>query len=280
MAFINCGGGSEGGSSSYIDFSAVLPAGSTQVTITDADITADGDYEVLTDVFGIDPVDVYIQEGSAIITFDPYGIDLNIKLRKTAPSTIPAECIKTLTATLEAGETELTFTSRSIIETSILFITALNSTLGPESIDTSTSNSVTYTFEEQEDDVVFKLLIINEKSSQEVISGNDDSYSESEIEIGTWIDGSKIYRRVINSTITTLSGNQKIELFDVSEMGIDMLIKVWGVLKSTAATSQCGIVTDNFWIDGSNKLSVRPYSGYSSIAYFKIILEYTKSSNS
>ena len=87
MAFINCGGGSEGGGSSYVDFSAVLPAGSTQVTITDADITADGDYEVLTDVFGIDPVDVYIQEGSAIITFDPYGIDLNIKLRKSIEST-------------------------------------------------------------------------------------------------------------------------------------------------------------------------------------------------
>ena len=82
---IAAGGG--GGGSSYVDFSAVLPAGSTQVTITDADITVDGDYEVLTDVFGIDPVDVYIQEGSAIITFDSYGTDLNIKLRKSIEST-------------------------------------------------------------------------------------------------------------------------------------------------------------------------------------------------
>lgn len=66
-----------------------------------------------------------------------------------------------LSATLEAGETELTFTNASILSTSMLDLFAEDVIIAPTEVDTSVANTVTYTFDEQEDDVDFKLRVLN-----------------------------------------------------------------------------------------------------------------------
>jgi len=66
-----------------------------------------------------------------------------------------------LTATLEAGETELTFTNANILSTSLLDLFAEDVIIAPSSVDTSVSGEVTYTFDEQENDIVFKLRVLN-----------------------------------------------------------------------------------------------------------------------
>lgn len=66
---------------------------------------------------------------------------------------------RVMTATLTAGNTSLTFTSQDITSTSILILSAQDKDIEYLSCDTSTANQVTYTFEEQDSDVLFKLLI-------------------------------------------------------------------------------------------------------------------------
>lgn len=66
---------------------------------------------------------------------------------------------RVMTATLTAGNTSLTFTSQDITSTSILILSAQDKDIEYLSCDTSVANEVTYTFEEQDSDVVFKLLI-------------------------------------------------------------------------------------------------------------------------
>ena len=68
---------------------------------------------------------------------------------------------KAMTATMLAGATTITFHDVSITASSQLFLSALDVYIAPTSVDTSVANEVTYTFEEQEDDIVFKLLIVN-----------------------------------------------------------------------------------------------------------------------
>ena len=65
-----------------------------------------------------------------------------------------------LTATLEAGETELTFEDERITSDSFLDLYAWNSKVGYEDVTVDTG-SVTYTFEEQENDIDFSLRIAN-----------------------------------------------------------------------------------------------------------------------
>lgn len=65
-----------------------------------------------------------------------------------------------LEATLEAGETSITFESNSITDESFLDLYALDSNLGYNEVMIGTG-SVTYTFDEQEEDVDFCLRVAN-----------------------------------------------------------------------------------------------------------------------
>ncbi|WP_349947328.1 hypothetical protein ABFV83_02245 [Lacrimispora sp. BS-2] len=52
-------------------------------------------------------------------------------------------------------------------------------------------------------------------------------YSFDEVEIGTWVDGKPIYRKVISGTLTSNSGNS-IVFASVSELNIERLINLYG----------------------------------------------------
>lgn len=67
--------------------------------------------------------------------------------------------VKTLTATLTAGQTTLTFTDSSIVATSLVKLFSAEE-LDYESA-TSSVGSVTFTFEAQASDVAFTLLVMN-----------------------------------------------------------------------------------------------------------------------
>jgi len=54
-----------------------------------------------------------------------------------------------------------------------------------------------------------------------------DVYSFDEVEIGTWVDGKPIYRKVITGTLANESGNS-IVFASVPELKIDQLINLYG----------------------------------------------------
>lgn len=68
-----------------------------------------------------------------------------------------------ISATLEAGETDLVITNQNILETSLIDIYPEGGLIiAPTSItDDSVNHSVTFTYDAQEDDVNFKVHIIN-----------------------------------------------------------------------------------------------------------------------
>ena len=60
---------------------ATLSAGSTSVTITDARIKADGLIDIYTDVYGVNPTDVEVSDGSITLNFDAQEVDVQVKVR-------------------------------------------------------------------------------------------------------------------------------------------------------------------------------------------------------
>lgn len=156
------GGGS--GGDPITELTGRLAAGQTTLTLTDEAITETGDHtiDLYTSAYGVNPITVAVDEGSITFTFDPQPTDLwvgvVIKDLYSESKTLQGT---TMTATLTAGQTTLTFTNSNILSTSMLFITAQNSFVSPTNADTSVTNTVTYTFNAQSSDVVFKLLIVN-----------------------------------------------------------------------------------------------------------------------
>ena len=153
-----------GGGTVVTELTGKLSAGSTSITLTDAAITETGDHtiDLYTSAYGVNPTSVTVVEGSITMTFEPQAADLwvGVVIRDMYNETKTLQGT-TLTATLEAGQTTLTFTNNNILSTSMLFITAQNALVSPKTADTSITNQVTYTFNAQADDVIFKLLIVN-----------------------------------------------------------------------------------------------------------------------
>lgn len=104
-----------------------------------------------------------------------------------------------------------------------------------------------------------------------------DVYSEDETEIGTFL-GEKLYRKVIPSTKTSISDGNN-DFGDVSAIGIDTLVKVRLVIKSTSSDSWThatfglgGAITKN------GHLYVKTNDSYNNVSFCKAIIEYTKKS--
>ena len=106
--------------------------------------------------------------------------------------------------------------------------------------------------------------------------GSGEVYTETETEIGTWVDGKKIYRKVINLAITSINANQNNTIADVSTLGIDTLIRARGCIKLTSASAETAVMNDTAWINTSGVLTIKPYVGHSSITSMYYVLEYTK----
>jgi len=74
-------------------------------------------------------------------------------------------------------------------------------------------------------------------------------YSFDEVEIGTWVDGKAIYRKVITGTLATESGNS-IVFADVSELNIEKMINLYGNMIGNQNTVQTTLQFSNNRTDG------------------------------
>lgn len=105
-----------------------------------------------------------------------------------------------------------------------------------------------------------------------------DVYSETETEIGTYLD-KPLYRKVIPSSKTSISDGNN-DFGDVSSIGIDMLVKARLVIKSTTSDSWSHAA---FGLGGaitkSGHLVIKTNDSYNNVTYCKAIIEYTKVAN-
>jgi hypothetical protein len=116
-----------------------------------------------------------------------------------------------------------------------------------------------------------------------------DVYSYDEIQIGTWVDGKPIYRKVITGTLANESGNSLV-FANVSELKIDKLIDLYGSAVNKAETGQITLQTSynrtdpplvavNMVYDasvGELQYYFVNIGGYYSGATAYVVIEYTK----
>lgn len=116
-----------------------------------------------------------------------------------------------------------------------------------------------------------------------------DVYSYDEIEIGTWVDGKPIYRKVIAGKLAKDSGNG-IVFANVSDLKIDKVVDLYGSFADETSDTQ-GILQTSY--NRTNGLFAAVNMGYSNATgnityhylnnsgYFSgcpatVIIEYTK----
>lgn len=130
-------------------------------------------------------------------------------------------------------------------------------------------------------------LIAKEKDEQQDVAINEinskinrlGSYSESETEIGTWLDGKSIFRKVIlfsTGKEITASGT----VFTLAELGlsgIDNIFKIYG-FNTTGSKNGVRRFTPMYvyWVDNSS-IQIRNNTNLTSY-YLGVIIEYTKNS--
>lgn len=116
-----------------------------------------------------------------------------------------------------------------------------------------------------------------------------DVYSYDEVEIGTWVDGKPIYRKVIAGKLAKNNGNS-IVFANVSELKINKLINLYGNLEDKVYKGQITLQasynrTDglaaavNMYYDDSSASILYHYldnGGAYSEATTHVIIEYTK----
>ena len=109
-------------------------------------------------------------------------------------------------------------------------------------------------------------------------AGGGDKYSESEIEIGTWIDDSKVYRKVLhNTSISTMTIGTTYDIANVSALNIGKLIRVSTMLLTASTSSSIGLDNASCWIadDGTLKIKASATS-WSNITNIYVIIDYVK----
>lgn len=74
-------GSGGGGGASWTDVIGTLPAGETSITLSNAAITTDSTIDYYTNVFGVNPTNVSVANGSVTLTFDSQASDLGVKVR-------------------------------------------------------------------------------------------------------------------------------------------------------------------------------------------------------
>lgn len=116
-----------------------------------------------------------------------------------------------------------------------------------------------------------------------------DVYSYDEIEIGTWVDGKPIYRKVIPGKLAKDSGNI-ITFANVSDLKIDKVINLYGNAKENNNVVQLTLQTSyniptglngaiNMFYDSSNGNIYYCFlnnNGTYSGSVANVIIEYTK----
>lgn len=67
--------------STWLDVTGTLLAGETTLTIQNAAITTDSTLDFFTNVFGVNPTNVVVSNGSVTLTFESQASDLGVKVR-------------------------------------------------------------------------------------------------------------------------------------------------------------------------------------------------------
>ena len=107
------------------------------------------------------------------------------------------------------------------------------------------------------------------------------TYVSTETAIGTWIDGSTIYRRVVSGTYNSVNG--VTNLFTIS--GVSQLINAYGHIKNVDCILLFGqnhwsgstIINSSFAFIANGNLIVRSYNTYNARSLpYEIVLEYIK----
>lgn len=75
-------------------------------------------------------------------------------------------------------------------------------------------------------------------------NGNHNNYSVEEQEIGTWVDGSKLYRKTVEITIPTADG----EIIDLTDWNVKKIVNYYGVVKRSDNNYNHILDTDGFSI--------------------------------
>lgn len=110
---------------------------------------------------------------------------------------------------------------------------------------------------------------------------NNNIYSETETVIGKWIDNKPIYRKVLTGTLPTGSGENTFSFSGIS------IINFYGKIKSTSGASflintyytPLPAYSISSWIDNSGNLKIDCGTNYNTSSEYKIILEYTKTTD-
>ena len=65
----------------WVDFDNTLTAGATTITVSDVAITATSAIDVYTNVWGVEPTNMVLANGSVTLTFEAQASDVNVKVR-------------------------------------------------------------------------------------------------------------------------------------------------------------------------------------------------------
>lgn len=73
----------------FKDITGTLEAGETTITLSDADITSNSTVQPFTDVFGLNPTNMVVANGSVTLTFDAQQDDVRVKVRISSNCAVP-----------------------------------------------------------------------------------------------------------------------------------------------------------------------------------------------
>ena len=109
-----------------------------------------------------------------------------------------------------------------------------------------------------------------------VTKKNNNKYSTDETQVGTWINGKPIYRKVIvvdGNGFETSSDNTWVDVYDVSSLNIDYLVNV--IVSSNGDNTMRN--STSLWAVRDNYLKEWAYHEFNSAK--TIIMEYTKTTD-
>lgn len=113
-------------------------------------------------------------------------------------------------------------------------------------------------------------------------SGGDYTiYTESEQEVGIWIDEKKIYRRVLTGSITPGTGTYSVVVGTLSDLGISEIIRSFGFIENTQALYKMAVPSyvnstnaSGVYVSGDGNIRLYVTGTYHQ---YTLVIEYTKS---
>ena len=110
-------------------------------------------------------------------------------------------------------------------------------------------------------------------------------YSETERIVGQWVDGKPIYQKVMS--LTSPSTNNQTQVGDISDLGIETVVKLDGTLDNDQTIDTCVLlgsgngISCKMWLDVSaGRVWMRVYGSDYYSKPVRLILQYTKTADS